>query len=83
MRTTEPGSHFFPHQPAPGEIGLLAASGETAGGLLWGRNRTIPEGTQIVRLPNASTCSPSRRRTIQNNSAVSNASEIEVAAAAP
>ena len=35
------------------------------------------------RLPNASTCSPSRRRTIQNSSTVSNASEIEVAAAAP
>ena len=33
--------------------------------------------------PNASTCSPSRFRTIQNNSTVSNTSEIEVAAAAP
>src|SRR5439155_17908857 len=33
--------------------------------------------------PNASTCSPSRCRTIQNSSTVSNVSEIEVAAAAP
>ena len=36
-----------------------------------------------VRFPNASTCNPSRCRTIQNDSAVSKASEIEVAAAAP
>ncbi len=35
------------------------------------------------RFPNASTCRPSRLRTIQNSSTVSNTSEIEVAAAAP
>ncbi len=35
------------------------------------------------RFPNASTCKPNRRRTIQNSSTVSKISEIEVAAAAP
>jgi hypothetical protein len=40
-------------------------------------------GAAQPRFPNASTCSPSRRRTIQNSSTVSKASAIEVAAAAP
>lgn len=36
-----------------------------------------------VYFPNASTCRPRRRRTIQNSSTVSKVREIEVAAAAP
>src|SRR3954468_20398989 len=50
-----------------------------------GKNRLVCRRIDLPdqRLPNASTCRPSRLRTIQNSSTVSNASEIEVAAAAP
>jgi len=47
------------------------------------RSNRYQAADQVPALPNASTCRPSRRRTIQNSSTVSNTSEIEVAAAAP
>src|SRR5437667_6596022 len=54
----------------------------------WNRQRIAPQcphfGPRLnYLLPNASTCNPSRRRTMVNRSTVSKASEIEVAAAAP
>jgi hypothetical protein len=50
---------------------------------LFGPGSNARQRQRKAALPNASTCRPSRRRTIQNNSTVSKVSESEVAAAAP
>jgi hypothetical protein len=80
---------IFPHAGASRQSRFAAQKmtrNGNAGSAKWFRKRGAESRTSAGTdycIRNASTCRPSRRRTIQNSSTVSKVSESEVAAAAP
>ena len=80
--------NIYPRNASSGEFHPSTGAGNrssAAVGYEMGAIRQSDAGRArvICYFPNASTCRPRRRRTIQNSSTVSKVSDSEVAAAAP